>query len=256
LGVGGKQLSVLLFAAALGSLAVIATEGCTVVVSDEPLEGGVFDGNLGDETPLTNGCNECLFQQCAGSWAVCQNDTECLAIYACATKPNCDQRCIDDCFCGHPGGQNAYVAIAACDSFYQCGTCQAQCGTPATSCTAPGLIARDVCGTTPAQDAGADTAEAQDAEADAVAPPQDAAPTPTDAAAAVQSCTSCTNGKCSDLKSQCGPSSECEAYTLCLAACQDAACFDKCATDHATGKIASQALENCTLTNCTVQCGL
>jgi hypothetical protein len=233
----------------------LAGSGCTVVTNDEPLDGGFFDGNSStpDETGApTNACNECLFQQCAGSWAVCQNNQECLLIYACATKPGCDQQCINDCFCSHGAGQNTYVALAACDSYYTCNTCSSQCAPPTSACATPGVIARDICGTPPPpEDSGTLDASASDAST----PEQDAAPPPTDAAT-VQDCTGCTNSKCSDEKAACGPNSECDQYAQCLAGCQDVACFNDCGTAHATGKAASQALENCTLTNCKAECGL
>ena len=247
-----------------GLLVAAATAaGCTVTTSDEPLDGGNFDGNI--ETPdsagsdggtVPTGCNECLFQQCSGSWAVCQNDQECMAIYTCATTTaNCDQNCINSCFCAHPNGQNKYVALAACDSYYACNTCKTECPTLSQpqACTAPGVIQRDVCGAQ-VVDAGVDSAPPEDSGADS-APPVDAALPPTDAAQ-VQDCTTCTTNSCSSEKQACAPGSECEAYTLCLAACSDTACFDKCGTDHATGKAASQALENCTITNCKTACNL
>lgn len=236
----------------IACVATVGSQGCTITTSDAPLDGGFFDG-AAEDAPADNPCNVCLFQQCSGSWAVCQNESECFAIYTCATAPGCaaDQNCVNNCFCSHPTGQNAYVALAACDSYYTCGTCSSQCAPPAASCTAPGVIARDICGTTPPVDSGTpDTGTGVDA-----APPVDAGLPPTDATT-VTDCTSCTNGKCGNEKSACAPQSECEAYTLCLASCQDSACFDDCATAHPTGKTASQALETCTVQNCKDACGL
>ncbi len=232
---------------ATASALIAASGGCTIVTSDTPLDGGSFDGNTSSNTdsgttPAT-GCNECLFQQCAASWSVCQNQTECLAIYTCATKPGCDQQCVTACFHAHPCGQKAYAALSNCDSFYSCSTCNAQCKPAANACPATTVSAQDTC-TVPA-DAGATDAT----------PPEDSAVPPTDGGS-VSDCTSCTSSKCGAEKSACGPSSECESYTLCLAACQDSACFDKCATDHPTGKTASQALETCTTSNCQEACGL
>jgi hypothetical protein len=228
--------------------------GCTVVTSDQPLDGGLFDGHIDTDTGApANACNECLFQQCAGAWAVCQNNSECLLTYACATKPGCDQACINDCFCGHRNGQSAYVALAACDSYYTCKVCTSQCAPPANACTTPGVIARDICGTPPPEDSGT-TEDAGTADA-APPPPQDAAPAPTDATT-VTDCTGCTNAKCKDDVAACGSGSECDQYAQCLAGCQDTACFNDCGTAHETGKAASQALENCTVTNCKNECGL
>jgi hypothetical protein len=247
---GWVGLGVVGLGAILLGLGVLGT-GCTIVSSDEPLDGGFYDGNVEAAVPTT-ACNECLFQQCSGAWAVCQNQSECLLIYACATKQGCDQSCINACFCAHPTGQNSYVALAACDSYYSCGGCNAQCKPAAAACTAPGVIARDLCGAPPPVDAGASDAGAGDAS---TPPPVDAALPPTDAAA-VQDCAQCTSLSCKDQKDACATGSECDAYAQCLAVCQDAPCFDACAQAHATGKTASQALENCTLTNCKSQCGL
>src|SRR5262249_34922842 len=91
--------------------------------------------------------------------------------------------------------------------------------------------------------------------ADAAAPPEDGGVAATDAAT-VEDCATCTNGRCSSEKSACAQGSECDAYAQCLAACTDLACFDKCGTDHASGKVASQAPETCTITNCKAACGL
>jgi hypothetical protein len=228
----------------------LAGSGCTIVTSDAPLDGGFFDGASNDDsaTPPPNGCNECLFQQCAGSWSVCQNDPECLLIYACATKPGCDQSCVNNCFCGHPTGQTTYVALAACDSYYTCNACSAQCAPPSASCATPGVIARDICGAPPPADAGSTDATTP--------PPQDAAALPPTDAAGVQDCTACTNSKCQGEKAACATGSECDLYAQCLAGCQDTACFNDCATAHESGKTASEALQSCTLNNCKSQCDL
>src|SRR5512140_672032 len=126
--------------ATVGFVAAVSAQGCTVVLSDAPLDGGDFDGNV--DAAATNVCNECLFQQCAGNWAVCQNQSECAAIYSCAIACAGNQSCINACFCSHPAGQNAYVSLAACDSVYSCGSCNGQCTPPAASCTSPGVILR------------------------------------------------------------------------------------------------------------------
>jgi hypothetical protein len=252
LGLGAPLL------ATVGFVAALTAQGCTVVVSDGPVDdGGIFEG---DATPGPNGtaCNECLFQQCSGNWAVCQNQSECFAIYTCALACNGSQTCINGCFCGHPTGQNAYVALAACDSFYSCNaSCNTQCTPAAASCTSPGVIARDVCGAAPPDSGTGDTDSgvASDADTDTGVVEIDAALPPTDAAV-VQDCTGCISGKCSAEKDACAPNSECEGYTLCLAACNDATCISGCETAHPTGKTASQALESCTVANCKDACGL
>src|SRR5215470_6852972 len=82
---------------ALMTAGLVAT-GCTITTTGEPFDAGSYDGNGGSQPPAA-ACNECLFQECAGAWSVCQNDSECLQIYACATRPGCDQKCVNDCFC-------------------------------------------------------------------------------------------------------------------------------------------------------------
>ncbi len=246
-----------LAAAALALVAVIGgpalVGGCTVVVSDGPLDGGAFTGFDATPGPSDNPCNACLFQQCSGSWAVCENSSECLAIYTCALRCNGDVACIDGCFCAHPSAQNAYVALAACDSYYACGTCQTACKTPASSCTAPGVIARDLCGAPPPPvDSGAgDAGTSVDA-----APPADAGASVATDAAAVVTCGSCVDGRCSSEKQACAPRSECEGYMLCIGFCNDRQCIADCAAAHPTGQAASQALQTCTTTNCKDACGL
>lgn len=242
---------------AIAALVATASEGCTITTGDSGLDGGGYNGNNNSDadTGTGNVCYQCLFQQCSGSWTVCQNDAECLATYMCAT--NCasaanPQECVNACYCDHPAGQSKYVALAACDSYHECGTCKSECPTLATAeaCVAPGSIDRDICGVVPVDDAGVDATPAEDA-----APPQDAALPPTDAAVVVD-CTSCTTNICAAEKSACVSGSECETYTLCVAACTDSSCFDGCDSRYAAGKAASKALETCTVSNCKDACGL
>ena len=113
----------------------IVSQGCTVLTSDGSLDGGDFNGNDAAPLPAADGgtpyssCNECLFQGCAGQWAVCQNSAECMAIYICATAPSCaaSSTCVDACFTAHPAGESAYYSLASCDQYGQCGACASTC---------------------------------------------------------------------------------------------------------------------------------
>jgi hypothetical protein len=216
-----------LAAAALGVLAFSA-QGCTVTLVDTTDGGDPFDTGAPDaakdtaaDAPPVNQCNECLFQQCSGQWAVCQQTAECLAIYQCATKPNCDQNCVNACFAGHPAGQQEYTALYTCDQVGSCGTCKTQCNTQSSSCPTP--------------DAGTDSGT------------PDAGPL---------SCTDCSAQKCAAEKTACGSGSDCDGYSQCLAVCQDIPCVEACGLAHADGKKASEALGTCTVNQCKSECGL
>jgi hypothetical protein len=163
---------------------------------------------------------------------VCLGSASCLAIYTCA-KACTDVPCLQKCYDDHPDGQLAYDAFADCDLYRGCGACATQCPTLATP---------DRC-TFPTPDAGVDAAPAPDA-----APPPDAA--------APATCDECVAASCSSEKTACGPNTDCNAYTQCVFACPDAACIDKCATDHAAGKTAGEALGTCTSGKCKSACGL
>lgn len=231
---------------ALGAGMTAMSQGCTFVTSDEPLDGGTFDGNpsppIGspDGAPQTNACNECLFQGCTGQWAVCQQSGECRAIYQCATQPACanDQSCVDQCYAAHPQGQSAYYALALCNRDRACSSCSAECSPQS-----------GVCAPATQPDAGTpDTGTTVDAGAPDTGTTTDAGP--------VEDCAACTQSKCGTEKAACAPSTDCDAYSLCLAACTDATCVDKCDADHPQGKAASSALSTCMVNQCSTNCGL
>lgn len=235
-----KLLTLSTALAALGALTIVS-QACTVITSDGTLDGG-FTGT-GDGSPPAdsgpfNSCNECLFQGCTGQWAVCQNNTECMAIYTCTTAPSCasNQACIDACFTAHVAGQSSYYALATCDYYGECGSCASSCGGAPASCTVA-----------PPADAGSPTA-------DATAPPNDAAAPPFDGGA-VQSCTDCTSSQCGAEKTACANGTKCDLYSQCLATCADVACIDKCGADNAEGKDASQKLGACVASHCASACG-
>src|SRR5436305_1234007 len=108
---------------ALVGLAAAAGAACTITTG--PYQGGDLgaSGGSGGGQTTTPACNECLFQACGGAWAVCQQSSECSAIYQCAVQPSCvgDGQCVRGCFDAHPGGQRAYTALYTCDEAYACG---------------------------------------------------------------------------------------------------------------------------------------
>ena len=229
-------------AVGIGVVAISGTQGCTIT-TDSGNDGGFtgFDADTGDtgttnpDTGTTNPdtgvvdnpCNECLFGLCSGQFAVCFQDTSangCQAIYACATKTGCDTDCVTACYnAGSDSAKNAYLSLAGCDQAGECGQCQATCGVAASSCTPP--------------DAGTEDASTEDG-------------------ASPVTCDSCIASNCAAQKSTCATGSECDKYTQCLGACQDAACIAKCGTDHAQGQTDATALGTCTTSACATPCGL
>jgi hypothetical protein len=220
--------------------------GCTVIASDAPLD---------DAGPATySSCNECLYQSCIGQWSVCGGSSECMAIYTCSTAPGCDQACVDNCYLSHPRGQASYYALASCDDVSKS---SATC-TPLCSATTPDAGTPDSSPEATTPDADVDAiadAAAPDAPDDAAQP--DAAPdSSAPDAGTVQTCTDCTSQKCASEKASCVPSTPCDTYTNCLAACADLACVNKCGTDHPDGKTASAKLGDCVSMSCSRECGL
>jgi len=214
---------------ALAGVIGVSLGACTVSVGDG--EPGSFDFDAGrtdtSAPPITTppttdagnlACNSCLFQGCSGQHAVCQGSAECLAIYQCATKAGCDQACVNQCFDAHPTGQAEYTALYTCD---QARTCSSACAAACNATQCP----------TPTPDAGETP---------------DAAPL---------DCSGCTKLRCANEQGACAAGSDCDAFSSCVIACGDAACTEKCQTDHAIGKAASDALASCTGAQCKTECG-
>lgn len=213
--------------AGLAAAALFGAQGCVVTITDGGDSSTDFDqyvppGDSGSDAPVVNQCNACSYQQCSGQFAACQSQNDCASIYQCATKPNCDQNCVNSCYQSFPNGQAAYLALASCNKVAGCGVCSSQCQYPPASCQFP--------------DGGADSGV-------------DSGPT-------VLSCTDCTSTKCSSEKTACGTGSDCDAYSQCLAICTDIPCVDACGLAHPSGKDASNALGNCTQSKCKTECGL
>lgn len=221
---------------AVGTLIGVSLGACTVSVGDG--SGLDFDGGRTDSaspspssstTPTPTGnatCNSCLFQGCSGQHSVCQSSAECLAIYQCATKAGCDQACVNACFDAHPDGQREYTALYTCDQQRTCASCSSECGVP--SC----------------------------APADAGTTPEDAGTTPVDSGTTGPlDCSSCTQSRCGAEQSACGAGSDCDGYSTCVIASNDAASAAACGTAHPTGKAASDALAACTQGKCKSECG-
>ncbi len=227
-----KKLLAGMTLASMCGLVLAASQGCTVTVgpgSDiDSGPCGIFgckDGAADTSPPVDSGggvnkCNQCLFGQCSGQWAVCQQSADCMTIYQCATAPMCDQACVNNCFKASPiPGQKAYLSLANCDSAGQCGSCQTACSTPPSQCTVP------------------DGGTAPDASV-------------------VQDCTTCTTNKCASQKTACAANTDCDQYTQCLAVCKDVSCINACGLAHAQGKTDSKALGDCTTQQCSKECGL
>jgi len=220
----------------LGTLIGVSLGACTVSVGDG--SGLDFDGGRSDSaspspstssTPPPTGnatCNSCLFQGCSGQHSVCQSNAECLAIYQCATKAGCDQACVNSCFDSHPNGQREYTALYTCDQQRMCASCSSECGV--ASCAPVDA------GPEPTNDAG---------------PAVDSGPTPP------LDCSSCTAARCTAEQGACSAGSDCDAYSTCVIASNDAASAAVCGTAHPSGKAASDALAACTGSKCKTECG-
>jgi hypothetical protein len=229
-----KKLVAGLSLAGLCGFVFASSQACTVTVGPgTPSDGGCdpFFSNCTDGAATDSGadtsvkpnlCNECLFGQCSGQWAVCQQSTSaggCMSIYQCAIACS-DQTCVNNCYAaGSVDGKKAYLSLAKCDVDGQCGTCQSACNTPPASCQVP--------------DGG----------------------TGTDASV-VQSCTDCTTNKCASQKTACAKDTDCDQYTQCLAVCKDVPCINACGLAHPTGQAASKALGDCTTQQCATECQL
>ncbi len=230
-----KKLFTGLTLAGVTGLIFAAAPGCTVALGPgTPSDGGCdpFFQNCTDGAPVdaakeaappVNQCNQCLFGQCSGQWAVCQSSQGaggCMSIYQCATAPSCNQACVDACYkAGTAAGQKAYLSLSSCDTAGLCGACQSTCKTPPASCQVP------------------DGGTAPDASV-------------------VQDCTTCTTNKCSTQKAACAQGTDCNDYTQCLAVCKDVSCINACGLAHPQGKTDSKALGDCTTAQCAKECGL
>ena len=222
----GSLLGCVAFVGLFGGMSLLATEGCTVTTGNGPID---FDSGRADSLapppPGNAACNGCLFQQCGGQWAVCQQSDECMAIYQCAIKTGCDGTCVRGCYDAHPTGQKGYTALYTCDGAGTACECSSQCNATRT-CTAP-----------------VDAGSTETSTADSGTPP-------------ANDCSACTATNCADQKASCAQGTECDAYSQCLNACTDAACVTTCASSHASGKTASEDLGACTIQKCSTACGL
>ena len=214
--------------AGLAAATLFGAQGCVVTITDSNDGSTDFDqfvpadsGKDASDAQAPNQCNACSYQQCSGQFAACQSQSACASIYQCATKPNCDQNCVNSCFTSFPSGQAAYLALASCNKVAGCGVCSTQCNYPPSSCQFP--------------DAGTDSG--------------------TDAGTVV-TCSGCTSTKCSAERAACGTGSDCDGYSQCLAVCTDLPCVDACGLAHPAGKDASNALGACTQSKCKAECGL
>src|SRR5215472_598651 len=101
-------------------IAATASQGCTTSTGNG-LDGGLFDTNAppndsgGTDTTvptdsgtpptdggMTQGCADCLFLQCSGQEAVCEQDPSCTAIENCLTA---DPTSLTTCYCDNAAGQ-------------------------------------------------------------------------------------------------------------------------------------------------------
>lgn len=217
-----------LFAATLIGVSLGA---CTVSVGDgTPIDfdaGGFDTARPPVSNPGNVACNSCLYQGCSGQHSLCQSNSECIAIYQCATAPGCDQNCVNNCFDAHPNGQREYTALYTCDQQTACASCSSQCNV--ASC-APTTF-----------DAGPIDANGPVVETDSAVP---------------MDCSGCTAARCTAEQSACAPNTDCDVYSSCVIACPDAACTNNCGVQHPQGKAASDALGNCTAQQCKTECGL
>jgi hypothetical protein len=234
----------------VGAVAALMWQGCTVTTTNGPAACGNLgaacctgstcssgltcgsDGTCGTPAAQTD-CNDCLVNICINQWSVCANDSDCLAIYQCATGSGAN---VTTCICngGHSSqAEDEYLSLSACDTQYECSSCQSNCASISPTCPAPAVPnSATLCA---GVDSGVD------------APTLDA--TPTD-------CNTCVSASCATQAAACASGSDCDLYDQCLAGCSDATCSNACGTAHAPGQMAAQALASCTSTNCAAPCGL
>jgi hypothetical protein len=249
----------------MGGLLAAISQGCTITTSDKPLDDAGFptgddDGSTGT-TPTANDCNECLFAQCGGQWSVCQNNADCRNIYQCATTPGGMGECSTStcCFCGAPNGQKSYQALSTCDSFEMCNpaSCADKCKANKPVCPAAAFPSAEElgCPNTTQTDSGAPPDDSG-AAADTSTAPDTSTPPQQDAGVVAQDCNSCVASQCASQQQACASGSDCDKYSQCVAACQNAQCVTDCGTTTPAGQTASAALATCTSANCASQCGL
>ena len=200
----------------LGSLALFATQGCTVTTDNN--DGGDPGPGPGP-TPTT--CDECLYPLCSGEWSVCTGNSDCMRIYSCAINcPSGDGACTDNCYQSYPAGMNAYKALASCDAYYGCGSqecsslCQSELVCDPTQEPGPAATCSDC---TDQQCSG------QKAQCGA--------------GSECEQYSLCTN-TCTDPD----PNTAIQ-------------CVDDCGVAHHDGQVDSDALSNCATTQCPSQCG-
>jgi hypothetical protein len=239
-------------------MTLVSQQACTVLSNDEPT------------------CNECLFQQCTGEWAVCQQNADCMALYTCTIN---SQPCTDT----SPVGAQQLAVLMACDTAAACGACRSYCsatcgsdsGTPNADAGADVAAVADAPVADVAQeaaqaDSGDEDAADEDAAApvDAAVPPPDASPladaTTVDANAAdaasaatadVPACVSCVDTTCTAQKAACAQNQPCDEFAQCAAGCSNAACVSTCGTTYPQGTMDEETLATCVLGGCTPQCG-
>ena len=230
----------------LGGVIALAP-GCTILVSDQPLD---------DASPgIYSSCNECLYQTCMAEWSVCGTSADCMAIYTCSTAPGCDQACVDACYTSHTTGQSRYYSLASCD--YQASksaTCTPLCSPHTPDSGTPDTAASDgdVDGAT--ADAGDAAALPDDSAAPDSAPVADAS-TPFDGSTAL-TCNTCASQKCAAERAACTVNTPCDTYIACLVGCTTGACVDQCGAANPDGKTTSGKYSDCLTASCSRECGL
>ncbi len=250
--IGRTRVGTMAFAVSLLGVFAAFQPACTVSVGDD-LDGGDFTGN--DASTTTDGgvksdaavvvpeekyaCYGCLRDSCAGQWAVCQANADCLAIYQCAIAANCinSKECTDACYFAKPNGTTAYDAYYACNDQAKCSSCGTACQVTTTEC--PNFVPPVDSGTT-TPDSGTTTDSG----------------TVVDAGDPVNECSECNGRECPTETAACKPDSDCAKFQDCVGVCADGACVTKCGTDFPDGAKANGALATCSITKCSGPCGL
>ena len=94
-------------------------------------------------------CTACLKRSCCTSTLDCAHQTECNAVFTCASTCN-SQTCTDNCIAAHPNAEPALRVFIACEQQ----SCMTECGgsSSTTSGGTSGSSGTDTCFAAPARD--------------------------------------------------------------------------------------------------------
>jgi hypothetical protein len=189
---------------------------------DAPRDAGV-DGDAG---PEASACTACLAFHCSSEITLCVEDSECLALVACAGDMP-----LAGCACSHKAGAALYVSIAQCKLEEACNPdCQTRCGVDAGG---PAICAPPEGGLAQRCDGGLP-----------------------DAGGSFQNCNACLHVSCATEAALCGEGSDCIDYESCVLSCraEDPSCAGACRARYPDGYAQVHVLFECETQFCERSC--